>query len=880
MFGFLFKRAHRSAAAAQSEVTQKALQHTALRVASAQATDTARQQALTQAAALTEEAAAISFILQADFADARLQAAQLVHSAAGLEQVLQAMRNVDRRVAKLMQSRLDLLRKQQQTFAQAANCLQQAQRLLQDEQLLPNQVADLDRAWQRIDMPVEAQQQEFRQISAALAERLSTQAALQRSVLGLLARLRQLNQQIIANPQAQAADAIALQAEQIAEQMRQHESSAEAIALPKNLASEFVTALHDLRQLLQSLQQHQQALNARQELLTQWESTAAEDLKPESLRRSWAALASLPPALIDASLEQRYQSLLQQSIAAIQPKNMQPSALPEQAPQIDKLASQQQFSVALDGLEAALEEGALQVAMDFDKALRAMDFKALKMTSPQNARLAQARGELGRLQGWARWGGNVSREELMKAAQELPGQALATAELAKKIGSLRARWKSLDSSAGSAPKVLWDGFDAACTAAYAPVAAHFQQLAEERQVNQTKALALIDEVQQYAEVALTGIDNAGPGDAAPDWKTIAQFCQQKQQGWRNLGAINRSEKKSLDKAFAGASQRLLAPLMVQQQLEIGKREKLIAEASELPANQRDTTERLRELQQRWQEQAKALPLSRQDEQLLWQRFRSACDTIFAQRKEAASTADTERRRNLQVKEELCASLETAITQAEAALPKILRQAQQDWSKAGAVPRAAEGQIEARYSAAVAKLQALLDQAQLNAAIAQAHALCDKLALCQLVEVSLGLDPDAEADGHPDAWNANWQALPALPVAFEKTMRIRFDTALNLHRGAERQAIDTYLATLENNREALLQELLRAEIMAGVDSPSSLVRERLQLQVEVLQASLKAGSAEVSSSQQLLRACSLPALMDSVTRERAQQLILAVKLVQP
>ncbi|MGZ9709813.1 DUF349 domain-containing protein [Glaciimonas sp. GNP009] len=798
------------------------------------------------------------------------------------------MRNVDRRVVKLMLSRLDVLRRQQQTSAQAVLCLQTAQELLNQEQLLPNQVAELDRAWQQIENPLEMQQQEFRQISAALASRLSAQAELQRAVLGLLARLRQLNQQINDDPLAHTADEVAFQAAQIAEHMQQHQTNVEAITLPKQLASEYAVAFQVLQQRLQTLLKSQETLNARLALLTQWESMAAETLKPELLRRSWTSLGVLSASQAsDQIAEQRYEALLKLSIASAQPvvlpKSAQPLVGVEQPTDTDKVASHQQFVAALEGLEAALEEGALQVAMDCDKTLRAMDFKALKITPPQNARLVQARGELGRLQGWARWGGNVSREELMKAAQELSDQGLAVIELAKKIGSLRARWKSLDSSAGSAPKVLWDGFDAACTAAYLPVAAHFQLLAEERQRNQIKALLLIDEIQQYAAVALNNTDSyrsTGSVAGLPDWKAIAQFCQQKQQAWRGLGAINRSEKKSLDKSFANASQQLLAPLLVQQQREITNREKLITEASELPVNQRDTAERLRELQLRWQEQAKALPLSRQDEQLLWQRFRIACDTIFTQRKEAASTADAERRQNLQVKEELCTSLEAAISQIEVAVPSVLtgmlRQTQQDWSRTGAVPRGAEAQIEARHSAAVASLQAHIDQARHNAVIAEAHALCDKLALCQLVEVSLGLDGDAEPEGNPDRWDANWQAMPTLPSVFEKTMRSRFDTALQLHRVAERPAIDAYLMTLENNREKLLQELLRAEIITGVDSPATLTRERLQVQVEVLQAALKAGTSGLSSSDQLLRACGLPALMDYVTRERAEHLIMSVK----
>ena len=66
------------------------------------------------------------------------------------------------------------------------------------------------------------------------------------------------------------------------------------------------------------------------------------------------------------------------------------------------------------------------------------------------------------------------------------------------------------------------------------------------------------------------------------------------------------------------------------------------------ANFRHTLDKLRGLQERWQEQAKALPLERKVEQALWQRFRAACDAIFearnAKRKEEDGRKQEGRRR--------------------------------------------------------------------------------------------------------------------------------------------------------------------------------------------------------------------------------------------
>src|SRR5690606_37024204 len=119
----------------------------------------------------------------------------------------------------------------------------------------------------------------------------------------------------------------------------------------------------------------------------------------------------------------------------------------------------QAFLDKLDALEAALQQGSLGTAAELDKALKEAKDKGMRLSAPQSDHLAHLRAELKRLSDWARWGGNVSREELIKTVESLPAQGLAMAELAKKVGSMRERWKALDSLSGPAPRSLWERFD-------------------------------------------------------------------------------------------------------------------------------------------------------------------------------------------------------------------------------------------------------------------------------------------------------------------------------------------------------------------------------------------------------------------------------------
>src|SRR5471032_2414309 len=186
MFEFLFKRATDKPSDPQSAVAASEQTDAAAQSASRRDEQAERARALAG-----DEAGAVALILGSEFAGVRLAAAEHVQSRPALEQVLQAMRNTDRRVAKLMQGRLDAIRYQLAEQQKAQACIASAEKLLQDEKLTPNMVADLDRQWKitAADATLAAQ---FDTVRAALAARLETQVSLQRTIIDALAQLRQL----------------------------------------------------------------------------------------------------------------------------------------------------------------------------------------------------------------------------------------------------------------------------------------------------------------------------------------------------------------------------------------------------------------------------------------------------------------------------------------------------------------------------------------------------------------------------------------------------------------------------------------------------------------------------------------------------------------
>lgn len=810
-----------------------------------------------------DESRAVEFILQCEFSELRLSAAELVHSRAALERVHTAMRNLDRRVAKLMQSRLDAIRHHDAELARGQATLEQARALLADAHLTPNQVADLDRKWAVIAAPELTD--EFIPVRAGLGARLEAQVQLQRAMIDRLGALRRLE-----TAGLNAADMAASLEQMLAEQTAAL-AAPEHPSLPRALVAEFASEHARLSAMLATLEQSQAALAAREAALAEWQAQPVAELNAETVRKSWQKLPAMPEGAAARELQARFEALLGSLPQPVQKPARSPApapaagdtgAAPAEAPAArpprPAKGADQAFLDNMDALEAALQQGSLAHAAELDKALKDTKGRCMRLTAPQADRLAHLRAELKRLSDWARWGGNVSREELIKTVEGLPTQNLPMAELAKKVGSMRERWKALDSLSGAAPKSLWERFDHACTVAYAPAAAHFRHLADERHANAAKGEAIVAEAQ--AEIG-----RLESGEA--DWKHVAGTVQRLRLAWSHLGAIDRKDKKRLDQLFGAALTTLQGPLEEQRKMEVEGREQLIDEVLAIDPHERHAVDHLRDIQARWQEHARALPLERKAEQALWQRFRAACDDLFARRKETAHAADIERRAHEAAKEAVSARLEAAAPEATAASAgKLLREAAAEWHAIGPVPRAHEARVEKRYHVAVAKVQHHADLSRRAAGLALAGALRDKLRACQELEDSLAQpeQPVSAAD-----WRARWAALLAAGPEYDPVLDARFEAALNA-LDADRAG---YARLLEANRPTLLGELLRQEVAAGIDSGAEFARDRLKLQVEALQSTLKAGNKPAGRHTALHALCALPALVDERTALRIDQLLM-------
>lgn len=847
-----------------------------------------RQQFLSELTQNThDEAAVVALLLRCDFADGRLQAAQHVHSYDAVLQVRNAMRNHDRRVAKLMQSRLDIMQHAAQMTQQLQACIEQAQQLASQEQILANQVNQLDK--QRASLGALTDMSELvAQYTLArdqVEQKFQAQTQLQRQVLDVLQQLRDMALVIseVISELISEKDAT-LQAEQF-KQFSTNVAQLEAVlaaftthtmraSLPKNLLTDCVAALQNCHQQLDILESKRK-------------QQKPEVVAVESQALTNNVLDNLPTE--DNTVTSQSADNADHAVTNIVPE--EPAASIPVTPAL----SSAEIDAALNAFEEALEQGSVQNAKKHDRQLRDVDAGAAGPRAQQRERLQKLRAELNHLLAWAKWGGNVSRDELIKAVDDLATENLAASQLAKKITALRERWKEMERLSGAASQELWTRFDAACNLAYAPAALHFQQQADERKANLGLAEQFLSAMQEQATALL---------QADANWKAYAQFCQTQLTEWKKIGHVDRKHRARLDAAFEAQFQRLWQPLQARRAEEIASRQAMIAAVAALDVQQRSAIDSLRQLQERWQKQAAQVPLKRQDEQALWEQFRAACDIIFAQRKQLAITADVQRQQNLSRKQALCEQLEQALTEFNAAISNATLQdvakveqrsntvkeahkaASSQWKDLGAVPKTDEAALEQRFQQISANIKNSLSTWQARKKSVQKVQSIKRLQLCwQLENAIVSLNEGAQEgqatvsfdELHQNLTHA-WEDLHVSGKNnIAQQLEQRFTAGLKVLQssaqpGLAAQQSQQYLTALQANLNSFDADLLRLEILCGIDSPSELAKERLHLQIEVLQASLKNGQSEQYKQTVLNDLLRLPTQLDAARQARFEKII--------
>lgn len=736
---------------------------------------TDKPDALSWLAELADEDVLVEVALHARFAEVRLSAARRLASSAALERVAQASRDKDKGVYRHCSTLLHERQAASDCAVRAAALERELEMLLAEDPVAASRLVDLEKEFQQL---------------AGIDPRRCTELMAQ-------FRLRvheQAHQLQLVHARHLAAQALAAELELPAalstEQWQQLQSrwrelvGAEAWPawLAKHKEAVALTHLQDaIETRLATVGEDLQRLQRCEDFLASHEHDEAIG---EELIAAWDALDKPDHPQLQADLQARWEACLKRharpAVAApVPPASLQPSAAPA--------ARDNTLLLQLIGQMAeAIEQGHLAQAGKLDAQIVKIE-AASGLPRAQAQRLVGLRAQLLKLRGWARWGSDQARQQLILQAEQLAQENQDVDSLAKAITRLRQEWKSLDVH-GASNKALWAQFDAAVEKAYVPVAAHRAELAAKLQAARLAKQALCLEWENWLVQIVW--EHA-------DIKVIQTMRQEICDAWRGVGATR--ERRSLHKRFEVILAGLDANIEAARRQEISRCEALIVSAEGLrqETRLRQAIEGIKALQQRWRDEALSVRLARAEQEQLWRRFRSACDAVFARRAEEKTQQTAQRAQQREAAQLRLAELQAALSNQE------IGQVQQSIAEFRAAWRE-DRAMSAPAREALQRAEAHLQTLQTSKRQAPYQLLAQKIALIEQVESAAAAGADVAVQ--LSEAQETWKTLPRLSAKLEQPLARRLAAAPG--------ATATGLAEGGKLREGLLSDL---EIALGLRS---------------------------------------------------------------
>ncbi len=353
-----------------------------------------------------------------------------------------------------------------------------------------------------------------------------------------------------------------------------------------------------------------------------------------------------------------------------------------------------------------------------------------KLDTQAHAALAAA----GELEGWQRWRADQLREELLIKAEGLlkrpEGQAIGGRKMQETLRTMREQWKQTDQ--GGVPNhAMWKRFDEACNEAHKVVEAWLEKLKADAVEHRNQRLALIAELNAWAEENRTARDG--------DWKGFSRILHQFGDRWRDAGHLGEKAFAELQPLWKAAISAAAAPLEALQAQSLELRRAMIEEAKALGEAPLLRIDAVRALQQRWQAQAHQVPIDRRQEQKLWDAFRKPIDDAFNRKTQEREKAEASLGQRDRVVIDAAKALQAANAGGDAQLIR---------SAIAALEAALQGQAQAQAQVTAAGAQE-----------AQVQAVADSVAQAGAASVDAAAPETAAAEGAAPEGSAAQGASP-------------------------------------------------------------------------------------------------------------------------
>ena len=264
-----------------------------------------------------------------------------------------------------------------------------------------------------------------------------------------------------------------------------------------------------------------------------------------------------------------------------------------------------------------------------------------------------------------------------------------------KLQKLHDEWRETGPVALEHKEALWERFKEASSRINKRHQEHFESLKQE----QTKNLALKSELCEKTEALV-----ARPMLSRKDWNRASEELLEIQKVWKTIGYAPKKENNRIYERFRNACDKFFelkrnyyAELKNEMEHNLALKNELCEQAEALASSEdwKHATDELIALQAKWKQTG---PVARRHSDVIWKRFRAACDKFFERKAAHFSSVDSEHEQNLKAKQALLEEMRAADIKAGGF--EAIKAFQRRWSQIGFVPIKHKDALQKEYKAVV------------------------------------------------------------------------------------------------------------------------------------------------------------------------------------
>ena len=290
-----------------------------------------------------------------------------------------------------------------------------------------------------------------------------------------------------------------------------------------------------------------------------------------------------------------------------------------------------------------------------------------------------------------------AKEEFCNAAEEL-AESENVLEAFRELQKLHEQWKEYGPVAKEHRETIWERFKAATATINKKYQAHFEGIKEQQAENLAKKVALCEKVEEIAAREVEGSNQ---------WNEFSKEIEELQKEWKNIGFASKKDNQKVYDRFRAACDQFYArkrdfytDYKDSINSNLDKKIALCEAAEQLKSSTewKKATDQFISLQKQWKEIG-AVP--RKKSELLWKRFRAACDEFFAERDKNAKP-ENDYYGNLKAKNRLIEEMKSYELKGDDSDFQALQEFQKRWQEIGFVPFKEKDNVAKAYKEAVSR----------------------------------------------------------------------------------------------------------------------------------------------------------------------------------